>query len=118
MKLTIHQSPEFSADEVIINCRAVTPELADIIDRVRMLDCSIGGKRDGELFRIPLENVLYFDSTDSRCFAYCTDECYEIDSTIAKLEEQYTSMAFVRISKNTIVNRRAQKARRRWSFPG
>lgn len=116
MKLTVNQSPEHRDTEIIINCRTISPELQAIIDRIRLLDCSVKGRLNGETHVIPAENILYFDSVDGRCFAYCDGECYEIDESLAELESRMRDLSFVRISKNTIVCLRALRSVRGLDF--
>ncbi len=110
MKLTVNQSPDFTDTEITINCRQVTAELQTIIDRLRLMDCSVKGRLDGEIHVIPADRICYFDSVDSRSFAYCDDSCYEVDESLNELESRLRNLSFVRISKNTIVCLRALKS--------
>lgn len=103
MKLTINQSRDFSHTEITINCRQVTPELQDIINRIRLLDCSVTGRLDGEIYRLPADSICYFDSVDGRSFAYCDNTCYEVEESLNELEEKLKGLSFLRISKNTLV---------------
>lgn len=116
MKLTVNQSPEFSTTEITINCCHVTPELQAIIDRIRLMDCSVKGRMDGEIHVVPVDSISYFDSVDGRCFAYCDDACYEVSETLGELEAKLRSLSFVRISKNTLVCLRALKSAKGLDF--
>ena len=110
MKLTVNQSPDYSGTEITINCRQITPELQTIIDRIRLLDCSIKGRLNGEIFIVPADVILYFDSVDGRSFAYCDDACYEVEESLSELEAQLHGLSFIRISKNTLVCLRALRS--------
>ena len=48
--------------------------------------------------------VYYFEANESRVFAYCRSEVYEIKYKLYELEEMYTPLDFVRCSKSMIVN--------------
>ena len=91
MKLTVNQSTDFCDTEITINCRQVTPELQAIIDSIRLLDCSVKGRLDGEIFIIPADRIIYFDSVDGRSFAYCDDACYEVEESLSELEARIAS---------------------------
>lgn len=112
MKLTINQSPDVPETEIIINCSNITPELKAIIDRIRALDYSVSGLKDGEWYRIPIDKILYIDSVDGKTFIYCPNAAYEAKSKLYELEEQLANMSFLRISKNTVVNLRLLKSTR------
>ena len=116
MKLTVNQSQEYRDTEIVINCPSVTPELQAIIDRIKLLDCSVKGRMEDELYVLPVDSILYFDSADGRCFAYCDKVCYEVDESLNELESRLRSLSFVRISKNTLVCLRALRSARGLDF--
>lgn len=53
--------------------------------------------------------IEYVKTEEGRTFLYCERDTYECKSGLGELEEQLRNMAFVRISKNTIVNIRKLK---------
>ena len=116
MKLIVNQSPDFSDTEITVNCRRITPELQDIINRIRLLDCSVTCRLDGEIYRLPADNICYFDSVDGRSFAYSDNTCYEVDESLSELEERLKGLSFVRISKNTLVCLRALRSAKGLDF--
>lgn len=104
MELIIKQSPDIGENRIIIECSHISPQLEKIIRQIRSLDYAVNG-RDGESwYRIPLEQIFYFDSVDGKTFLYSGEKCYEVKESLSELEERLQNMRFLRISKNTLIH--------------
>jgi DNA-binding LytR/AlgR family response regulator len=84
--------------------------LQRIVDYIRQYSFSIKGSADGQIFHLPLENILYIDSVDGRTFVYCHEKLYESKETLFSLEQSLINTPFVRISKSCILNINALKS--------
>lgn len=62
------------------------------------------GKLEGEEYRLKVERILYFDSVDKKVFAYTIDTVFQIELSLAQLEELLSNVGFLRINKSNIVN--------------
>lgn len=104
MKLSIHQDEQFTETEVIINCAYVDTRLQRLTDYIRQYSFSLECELDGKLYQLPIEEINYIESVDSKTFLY-TEECtYSSRQTLMSLEEKLKNMTFVRINKSCLLN--------------
>ena len=68
MKLTINQSNNFTETEIIINCTHMDERLNSLINYIRHFTFSLEGELDKQLYQVPIEKILYFDSVDGKTF--------------------------------------------------
>ena len=104
MKLTIQQDISISENEIIIRCAHVDAGLQRMIDCIRQFSFSLEGVKDGQIYQVPLENILYIDTVDRSTFLYDEESSYESRMTLTALEELLKNTAFVRINKSCILN--------------
>ena len=104
MKFIIEQSDEWNEVEIRVRCNQMTKPLEKLIEQIRLFGFSITGEKDGKSYQINLEQILYFEAVDNRCYAYCQDEVYECKQKLYELEERLSYMNFKRISRTCVVN--------------
>lgn len=104
MKLSIHQDKQFTETEVIINCAYVDKRLQKLTDYIRQYSFSLECESDGNQYQLPIEDIYYIESVDSKTFLYDHERTYSSRQTLTALEEQLKNMTFVRISKNCLLN--------------
>ena len=104
MKLTINQDINNTEDEVVIKCAYADERITRMIDYIRQLFFSLEGEKEGRTYQIPVEGIFYADSVDGKTFIYNKNEAYLVRQTLTSLEEQLVHTAFVRISKNCLMN--------------
>ena len=104
MKLTINQNMEIEEDEIIINCAYVDERMQRFIDYVRQFTFSVEGELDGRTYQIPVEELYYADSVDGKTFLYDREHAYYCRQTLLAFEQKVKHTAFVRISKNCLMN--------------
>ena len=61
-------------------------------------------QKDNSLLKVPLENILLFESENRKTIAVMKSGHYEIKKTLSQLEELYSSKNFMRVSKSALVN--------------
>ena len=104
MKVTIDKSELYSDPEIIVKCKDIDDVLQDIISYIGIADKNMIGDLDGELFFIPLNSILYFESVDKIVYIYTDKQVYRSSAKLYLLEEQLVDTYFARISKTTILN--------------
>lgn len=104
MKLTIDKNELYLDPEIIVKCKEIDDVLQDIISYIGIADKKMIGEVDGELFFIPLNNILYFESVDKTVYIYTDKQVYRSSAKLYVLEEQLADTYFSRVSKTTILN--------------
>ena len=104
MKLTIDKNELYLDPEIIVKCKEIDDLLQDIISYIGIADKKMIGEVDGELFFIPLNNILYFESVDKAVYIYTDKQVYRSSAKLYVLEEQLADTYFSRVSKTTILN--------------
>ena len=104
MKVTITEDPNIQETEISIVCSKMTNEINDIVSKISAIEMTVAGKKDEEIFLIPVKDIFYFESVDGNVFFYTENEIYEAMGKLYKIEESLTTLQFSRISKTIIAN--------------
>ena len=104
MKVTIIEDPTVKETEISIVCSKMTSELNDIISQISAVGLTFAGKKEGEIFFIPIKDIFYFESVDGSIFFYTENQTYEATAKLYKIEESLQHLQFARISKTVIAN--------------
>lgn len=106
MKIRIDIDEKLIEDEIIIRCskldektQKVYNTLMDITNESRHLLLHKGNVE----YYIPLENILFFETSESSISAHTVDKVYETTYRLYELEELLPGF-FMRVSKSTILN--------------
>ena len=68
MKVTIDKNELHLDPEIIVKCKEIDDVLQDIISYIGIADKNMIGEVDGEIFFIPLNSILYFESVDKTVY--------------------------------------------------
>lgn len=104
MKITIQERNDVPETEIIVICKKLSPDLEEIISNIGLVNHTIAGKADAEIFFIQLKEIYYFEAVESKVFFYTKDKIYETSIRLYELEEKLSSTPFSRVSKSAIVN--------------
>ncbi|MBD5559881.1 MAG: LytTR family transcriptional regulator [Clostridia bacterium] len=104
MKLIIEETTDCEETEIRIRCGLMTPELQELISLIRLRTFSVEARRDGEVFYLRPEDILYFESVDGRTFAYTAEGVYELPLKLSQLEDELAKTSFQRVSRTTVLN--------------
>lgn len=108
MKLFIKEKCNVSETEVEIRCNTRDSEVDNIIYGIKnSCDFLIAEKENGDISQISIPRILYFEAMERHVFAYLEKDVLKVKRTLYEIEEAYSQMYFVRISKSLIVNIRA-----------
>lgn len=105
MRVNIKKITDKVAEQVVIECVEVTPEVTDIFHYITRKGKEIAGKStDGQLKSIELGDVYYFEALDEKVFAYTKDQVLELKMRLYEAEQEYEKHHFVRCSKSVVLN--------------
>lgn len=103
MKINITVDEKIKETQVDISCKMITPEIAQIISALRVLNKQITGKKNGEIYIIGIDEIYYLESIDRKCYAYTKNDVIETDFKLYELENKLSEYGFVRISKSCLI---------------
>lgn len=104
MKLVVNEDPNRTEDEIIINCRKIDGRLLNILDHLKVQDEKITVYKNGSIFIVELNHILYFESVDKKTFVYTKNQVYESPLRLYEIEDKFSFGDFFRASKSTIIN--------------
>lgn len=106
MKIKIEVDKNLVEDEIIIKCNNLNDNIIMIKKFVNNIVASNQQftfyKKDKEYY-FPLNNILFFETSDKNIDAHTSDETYQIKYKLYELENILPSN-FIRVSKSTILN--------------
>lgn len=96
---------EDTADTVVtIKCRKQDAFVERLIAALQIIDKQIRVIYEGNITTLNLEEILYIEAVDRKCFIYTAGKIYESHNKLYELEQQLEEYLFVRINKSCIVN--------------
>lgn len=104
MKITIETPRPGEEDEIIVRCAALDEQLMKLIYALKMRQDKITGYVEDKIVKLEPKEIFYFESVDNKVFAYTDKGVYEVRRKLYEIEEDFTHMDFLRISKSSIVN--------------
>lgn len=109
MKITIATPGPGEEDEIIIKMAELSDE---VLKTIRLLKGGVSKETiavyaNDSIQMVSTRDILYFDAADNHVFAYTKSSCFDTRKKLFEIEELLSDSAFLRISKNAIVNIRA-----------
>ncbi len=104
MKLRLHQRQEPEETEIDIAYSRMTNRLSKMVGYIRQYTYMIEAFWNGKSFLIPLDEILYFDTTDRKTFLYTNKQVYECRKALIEVENELSNTTVIRISKETLLN--------------
>ena len=104
MKIHINENPLLSETEITINCQKTDESIVNIISLLKIFNNKITGIKEGEMFILDVQKILYIDTVDKKTFFYTSKDIYETPLKLYELEEKLIESDFFRASKSTIIN--------------
>ena len=104
MRIIIEAPQPGDEDAVIVRCAAPDQRLISMLLSFQAANTELTGYLEDKIVRLDYQNVFYFEANESRVFAYCHSEVYEVKYKLYELEEMFGQLDFVRCSKSMIVN--------------
>ncbi len=105
MKINIYEDPTIQEDYVTIYCSKKTSKIEELQTLIEQKDnFPIIGMSENHTHLLQIDDILYFESVDKKCFAYLNTEVFQVDYTLKDLESVLMTKGFLRINRSTIVN--------------
>lgn len=104
MKVITNEDENNNEIEIIINCKTIDDTVVKLISKLKEEDNVVTGSKNGRVYVIKLDSILYFESVDKRTFIYTKDDVYECNLRLYEVEEKFGSRHFFRASKSTVIN--------------
>lgn len=104
MHINVEIQEDIADTIVTIRCKERNALVERLIAAIQMIDKQIMAMHEGNITALNLEEILYIESVDRKCFLYTADKVYESCNKLYELEQQLAQYFFVRINKSCIVN--------------
>lgn len=105
MKVSIEEIGEDLEEEIIIRCHQVNDQVVTLVNSLKVSNRSVLiGYNHGNIHRINIAEVYYFESVDDKVFIYCKRKVFESKQKLYELEKICEHSKFFRASKSTIIN--------------
>lgn len=107
MKIEIHVDEKAEDLEISVTCKQLTSDVEKIIAALRMMNHQLTAEKDNETHLLDIEQIIYIESVDRKCFIYTSDEIYESELRLYELEQQLAEYGFFRVSKSFLIQLRS-----------
>ena len=87
MKVIINEDENNNEIEIIINCKTIDDTVVKLISKLKEEDNVVTGSKNGRVYVIKLDSILYFESVDKRTFIYTKDDVYECNLRLYEVEK-------------------------------
>lgn len=104
MKIRVIEDQNIAPGEIEVRVPYRDEPIDQIIHLIQRGYETIEGIKDGTVHQVLISSVLYFESVESRTYAYTETAVYQCRKRLYELEEILTRTPFLRISKSCIVN--------------
>lgn len=97
------EDKELSENYINIYYKEMSQEVAGILDYLDYYNTLVGENEQGQKL-ININEILYCEIVDRKCYVYLENEVYQTNFTIQKLLDMFQTNGLVRISKSMAVN--------------
>jgi Response regulator of the LytR/AlgR family len=104
LQINIEIQDDISDTIITIKCREQDIFIERLIAALQIIDRQIMVRYNENIIALNLEEILYIESVDKKCFIYTADKVYESFNKLYELQQQLEQYLFVRINKSCIVN--------------
>lgn len=104
MQINIEIQEDAEDTVITIKCKEKDVFIDKLIAALKIVDRQIMVHYEGNITSLNLEEIMYIESVDRKCFVYTADKIYESCSRLYELERQLEQYMFVRINKSCVVN--------------
>lgn len=103
MKYTIEHISQ-GEEEVILRCHSPSAEMEQLIRYLESRSRRLIGIRDGIRTVVEQPEILYVESVEGKTFAYTESEVFQMEHSLAQMEQLLGAVNFFRCSKSMILN--------------
>ena len=103
MKYTIEHISQ-GEEEVILRCHSPSAEMEQLIRYLESRSRKLIGIRDGIRTVVEQPEILYVERVEGKTFAYTESEVFQMEHSLAQMEQLLGAVNFFRCSKSMILN--------------
>ncbi len=103
MKINYYKDINLTENRIDLYYNLIDGATKSIMDYLESYDFILG-KYEDSTKRIYPNDILYVEIVEKRCFAYLSNEVFQIDYSLKNFLERFAKNGFVQIGKSMIVN--------------
>lgn len=104
MQINVEIQEDITDTVVTIKCKKQDAFIERLMAALKIIDKQIMVMWEGDILALDLEEILYIESVDRKCFVYTASQVYESFNKLYELQQQLEQYLFIRINKSCIVN--------------
>ncbi len=104
MKVTVVHIADDEQEEITVKCHKDSKGVAALLESLSAVADGITARKDGEIFKVRLIDVFWFEVVENRAFLYCEHDVYECKLKLYEFEELTRGLNFFRATKSTVIN--------------
>ncbi len=104
MKIRIEMPQADEEDEIVIRCRKLDNRIMSVIQAYNGDSNELYGFTGNTAELLSCDDIYYFESVDSKVYAYGKSEVFEVKHKLYEIEELYRFSNLFRCSKSMILN--------------
>lgn len=110
MEIKILKIAKEQPEQLEIRCHEMTDQVREIVTFVKSRQGQLNGVIEGKQYEIPIMDIYYIETVDSKVFLYSSQKVYETKQKIYELENALREKFFLRVSKSLLLNLMKVKA--------
>lgn len=87
MRIIYEKVKEGEEEVIIVRCSKITEDLTYAASTLNAVIGGVTAVKDGEIYKLPLRDIYYFEVVDNNSFFYCESEVYETKLKLYEFEE-------------------------------
>lgn len=103
MKINYYNNINLTENHIDLHYNILDSATKSIMDYLKSYDFILG-KNDDSTKRIYPNDILYVEIVEKRCFAYLSNEVYQIEYSLKNFLERFSKNGFIQIGKSMLVN--------------
>lgn len=104
LKVSVRQISTNEEEQAIIQCYEINDDVKSIVSFIKSTGATLAGYSDERITQVPLQDIFFVESVDSRVFAYTVKEVYELKCKLYEFAMQFEQKGFFRCSKSFVIN--------------
>ncbi len=104
MKVICEQIGSDEEEQIIVRCHGMTDGLRAVVRNINCAADGVTAYRDGEIYKVKLADVFWFEVVENRSFIYCEKDVFECKLRLYQFEELTRGTSFFRAGKSTVIN--------------
>lgn len=104
MRIIYEKVKEGEEEVIIVRYKEMTEDLANAAKMLSAVVDGLTAVKDGEIYKLSLSEVYYFEVVDNNSFIYCKNDVYESKLKLYEFETYTYGTHFFRATKSTVIN--------------